>query len=132
MERQSQRLLEELEQWKSRAAKVTRAFSGAPGGSSSDPMPECVGKIMELEEALNRQIDQMVDQRKIIEKAIGAVPQTLQREVLSLRYIKGESWEEIGEKLHYGVQHVHRLHGWALKTVQMPKDAIECDCQPMV
>ena len=88
MERQSQRLLEELEQWKSRAAKVTRAFSGAPGGRSSDPLPECVGKIMELEEALNRQIDQMVDQRKIIEKAIGAVPQTLQREVLSLRYIK--------------------------------------------
>ena len=132
MERQSQRLLEELEQWKSRAAKVTRAFSGAPGGGGSDPLPECVGKIMELEEALNRQIDQMVERRKIIEKAIGAVPQTLQREVLSLRYIKGESWEEIGKTLQYATQHIHRIHGSALQAIQLPKDVMECDCQPMV
>lgn len=134
MEHKIQRVLEELEQWKSKAQKVTRAFDGVPGGREGDLLPQCVGKIMELEEELNAQIDRMVDKRREIEGAIARVPNPQQQEVLSLRYIDGLSWERIAAKLHYAKQHIHRIHGRALQAIKMPasEDVIECDCQPMI
>lgn len=120
MERQSQRLLEELEQWKSRAAKVTRAFSGAPGGGGSDPLPECVGKIMELEEALNRQIDQMVERRQAIERAIDSLPLADSAQVLRYRYIDGMTWEKIAVEMNYTYRWVLRLHNRALTALTIP------------
>ena len=135
MEHKIQRILEELEQWKSKAQKVTRAFDGVPGGGGGDLLPQCVGKIMELEEELNAQIDRMVDKRREIEEAIARVPNPQQQEVLSLRYIDGLSWERIAERLFYSVQHIHKLHGRALQVIQIPAselNAIECDSQPMV
>lgn len=120
MERKSQQILEELEQWKSKAQKVTRAFDGVPGGGGGDLLPQCVGKIMELEEELSAQIDRMVDKRREIEGAIAAVPNPQQQEVLSLRYIEGLSWERIAARLQYAMRHVHRLHGAALQAIKLP------------
>lgn len=134
MEHKLQRILEELEQWKSKAQKVTRAFDGVPGGGGGDLLPQCVGKIMELEEELSAQIDRMVDKRREIEGAIAAVPNPQQQEVLSLRYIEGLSWEDIAERLKYDVRHIRRIHGRALQAMQLPvsKNVLECPCQPMI
>lgn len=122
MEHKIQRILEELEQWKSKAQKVTRAFDGVPGGGGGDLLPQCVGKIMELEEELSAQIDRMVDKRREIEGAIAAVPNPQQQEVLSLRYIEGLSWEKIAATLNYTYRWTLYLHGRALAALALPDE----------
>ena len=100
--------------------RSTRAFSGAPDGSSSDPLPECVGKIMELEEALNRQIDQMVERRQAIERAIDSLPLADSAQVLRYRYIDGMTWEKIAVEMNYTYRWVLRLHNRALTALTIP------------
>lgn len=55
--------------------------------------------------------------REYAEHIIAAVPDKVQREVLTRRYIIGQRWEDIAESMNYSRQHVTRLHGYALKTL---------------
>ncbi len=74
-------------------------------------------RVMEQEERLDAEIDQLTAKRAEIEKAITAVPNEVQREVLTRRYLLYQKWEEIAEAMNYSRRHVIRLHGIALKDV---------------
>ena len=57
--------------------------------------------------------------RKRTEELISSVPDSVQREVLTRRYIIGQRWEEIAESMNYSVRHITRLHGIALKNMSL-------------
>lgn len=72
---------------------------------------------------LDKQIDNLKKERlermKIyadIEERIREMEDETEKEILRLKYIKGNSFEKIAVKLNYSYRHVTRLHGDALQN----------------
>ncbi len=95
------------------------------GLDGSKPVPcgnateSAVLRVMELEERLTKEIDELTSRRQEIELAVGAVPDEVQREILTRRYLLYQKWEIIAEEMNYSVQHIFRLHGAALKNMRV-------------
>lgn len=53
---------------------------------------------------------------------IEKLPEEDEREVLTLRYIKGMKWEAVACHRHVEWAQVHRIHARALKNFELPKD----------
>lgn len=91
------------------------------GSDGSKPVPRgnvtesAVLRVMELEERLAKEIDELTEKRREIERAVNAVPDEVQREVLTRRYLLYQKWEVIAEEMNYGVRHVHKIHLAALQ-----------------
>ena len=91
----------------------------------SKPVPcgngteSAVLRVMELEERLTKEIDELTAKLREIELAVNAVPDEVQREVLTRRYLLYQKWEDIAEEMNYSVQHIFRLHGAALKNMRV-------------
>ena len=78
--------------------------------------------ICEIEEEINRDIDELVMIREQVQKAIHSVKDQTLETLLEYRYIDGLTWEELAEKMHYSYQWVCRLHGKALECVVLPEE----------
>lgn len=91
----------------------------------SKPVPcgngteNAVLRVMELEERLNREIDELTEKRQEIEQVVNAVPDEVQREVLTRRYLLYQKWEVIAEEMNFSERHIRRLHGYALKNMSL-------------
>lgn len=94
------------------------------GSDGSKPVPRgnvtesAVLGVMELEERLNAEIDELAEKRREIECAVNAVPDEVQREVLTRRYLLYQKWEVIAEEMCYSERQVFRIHGAALKALK--------------
>lgn len=118
-EQEIDRLLEEKARWETLAEKVTPTPSKAPGRpGSNDRVGMAVAKIIDLEREIDTKVDRLVDFRREIERAISKMHGPKEREVLLRRYIQGERWEEIAEKMGLNLRWVHRVHGRALFSFQ--------------
>lgn len=53
---------------------------------------------------------------------IEKLPEEDEREVLTLRYIKGMKWEAVACHRHVEWAQVHRIHARALKNFELPED----------
>lgn len=90
----------------------------------SKPVPRgnvtesAVLRIVELEERLNAEIDELTAKRQEIECAVGSVPDEVQREVLTRRYLLYQKWEVIAEEMCYSERQVFRIHGAALRALK--------------
>lgn len=91
----------------------------------SKPVP-CVNvtdcgvlRVMEWEERLNREIDELTEKRQEIEQAVNAVPDEVQREVLTRRYLLYQKWEVIAEEMCYTKRRIFQIHGNALKNISL-------------
>lgn len=76
-------------------------------------------RIMELEERLNREIDELTEKRQEIEQAVNAVPDEVQREILTRRYLLYQKWEVIAEEMCYSERRIFQIHGNALKNISV-------------
>ncbi len=91
----------------------------------SKPVPcgngteSAVLRVMDLEERLTKEIDELTDKRQEIEQAVNAVPDEVQREILTRRYLLYQKWEVIAEEMNYSERHIRRLHGYALKNMSL-------------
>lgn len=104
--------------------------SKVKGGVSGD-MSGVIEKVIEYERQTDEVIDRLVAKRLEIERAIAAVPDEVQREVLERRYLLYQPWETffdkrtgekiigIDEAMHYSVRQIYRIHGEALMSVNV-------------
>ena len=74
-----------------------------------------VVKMIELENKINREIDEYVDLKGEIRDAIHIIPNSDERLVLRYRYIEFLKWGEIVKRLRLDERRVYQLHGEALK-----------------
>ena len=65
----------------------------------------------------DRLMQDMIAARQRAEVLIASVPDAVQREVLTRRYIIGQRWESIAIDMDYEVRHIYRLHGNALSVL---------------
>jgi DNA-directed RNA polymerase specialized sigma subunit len=80
-------------------------------------MADAVGKIVSLQDEINRDIDHLVDLKRDMVSAIKAVGNTEYQTLLELRYLCFKTWEQIAVAMGYNVRHVYRLHVEAVENI---------------
>ena len=81
-------------------------------------LEDTVIKIMEEEQALNEQIDRLVDLKKEIAETISQVNNVTYRLILEKRHLCFLMWEQIACEMHYGVRTVQTKYNEALSIIQ--------------
>lgn len=107
--------IERLAEKRSIAAKVTPAYSLAPGGSSDGKaMENAIVRIVEQEQKISAVLAKLTQQEAEVEALIELLPDSPTKLVMRRRYLNYQKWERIAEAMSYSYQHVHKLHGQGL------------------
>ena len=110
--------LDEIIRLREMATKVTQVLTpDKVKGGMENRREESIAKIVDMEKEIGASIDNLKKIREQVERAINAIPNANQRDVLRLRYLNGMKWEQIAVKLNYDYRWVLRLHGMALHVI---------------
>lgn len=106
------------------ATKATAAIGGMPTGGSKDSrrMEAVVCRISDMEAEINADIDRLLDVKQEIKCLIDAVEKPVYRNILELRYLCFKPWEAIADRLGYDLRYLLKLHGGALREINIPYD----------
>ena len=123
--RLDQRINSKLEQVASLnelATKCTSTLTGMPRNPNrgTSTMADAVGKIVDLQAEINRDIDTLVDLKKEIMGVIKAVVNPEHQTLLEKRYLCFLSWEKIAVDMGYDLRYIHKLHTRALDECKIP------------
>ena len=75
-------------------------------------------KIEEMEEKLDKLIDEFVDKKNLIISQIDEIENETYYEILFARYIEKKTFEKIADEMTYSWRQVIRLHGRALQEFE--------------
>ena len=75
-------------------------------------------KIEEMEEKLDKLIDEYVDKKNLIISQIDGIENETYYETLFARYIEKKTFEKIADEMTYSFRNVTRLHGRALQEFE--------------
>lgn len=123
--RVDQRINSKLEQvlsLRDLTTKATATMSDMPGGDSRNVyrMQDIIGKIIDLENEINADIDQLVDLKREMVVTIKSVTDPECQTLLELRFLCFKTWEQIAVEMDYSIQHIYRLRERALKMITQP------------
>lgn len=113
--------LEELAHLKDMVLKVTATWkqdSTSGGTGNQDKLGNAVAKIVDLENEINKAVDEYVDKRSQIAATIDRLEDPDHVAVLYKRYFRYETWEEIACEMHCTYRNVCYIHGKALQAVE--------------
>ncbi len=114
------RKIRELENWKSKIFNVTSTISDMPKANGRvDTIATGIANINEIEERINTDIDILVSLRKDIETKINKVSDLKQREILKCRYLDFKSFEQIAVDNNMVIRHIFRIHEAALDSLEI-------------
>ena len=119
-ERELKRLEEEYEQAKSDILHL-RAMEYDKDKVSNSRIGDLSDAIAALEsyaERIAAQWDKLIVLREAAKVRIGQLEDWRYREVLTRRYLQGQSWEQVAVDMGYDYYHVHKLHRRALRIFQ--------------
>jgi hypothetical protein len=119
-ERDLKRLEQEYEQAKADILHLKAIQYDADkvtGGKIGD-LSDAIAAVEGYMERLNAQWDKLIALRKEAKMLIERIADGRYREVLTRRYLHGQSWEQVAVDMGYDYYHVHKLHGRALKIFQ--------------
>ena len=125
--RLDQRINSKLEQVASineLATKCTSTLTGMPRNPNrgTSTMADAVGKIVDLQAEINRDIDRLVDLKREMVSLIKAVDNTEYQTLLELRYLCFKTWEQISVDMGYSIQHIYRLREKAYDEIRVPPE----------
>ena len=125
--RLDQRINSKLEQVASLnelATKCTSTLTGMPRNPNrgTSTMADAVGKIVDLQAEINRDIDRLVDLKREMVTVIKAVGNTEHQTLLELRYLCFRTWEQIAVDMGYSIQHIYRLREKAYDEIRVPTE----------
>ena len=86
---------------------------------NGNPVERAYCCLADYEAELNSAAAEMIRCRKKAEDIIASVDDGTQREVLTRRYIVGQKWEDIAERMNYSLRRITQLHGIALKNISL-------------
>lgn len=92
---------------------------GMPHGSGCSDLSSYAAKVDELMRELKEQMEKKIDIRREITQKIDAMPNKAESLLLRYRYIHLLSWEEVAAKMCYGYRNVIKLHGKALRHIEI-------------
>ena len=116
LDREIDNLLKIEKAIRDQATSITQRYTGDTAQSTKDPHK--FDRLVEINDRIDRKIDQLADIRNEIFDTIGLVENTTYRQILSGRYIACWTWEKIAIEIHYSYPQTVRLHGFALKAIE--------------
>jgi len=114
-------LSREIERARERALSVTvrpKEVNVQGSHGAYDTMAEAVCKAADASETLYAEYQECNRVLAQIMAAISAVPDEMQKTVLTLRYVEGRSWEDIQDMIGYERTQTLVIHGRALWSVK--------------
>ena len=114
--------LEQILSLRELTTKATATMSDMPGGGSRNvyKMQDIIGKIVDLENEINADIDHLVDLKREMVAVIKAVEHPEYQTLLELRHLCFKTWEQIAVEMGYSLEHTIRMHRQALEKVVIP------------
>lgn len=114
------RKIKQLESWRSRIFNVTGTLSDMPKSPNRvNVIEEGITAIDEIENSINKDIDDLVGLKTEIESKINNIEDLKLRELLKCRYFDGKSWEEIAYRNGCSWRHVYRMHEKVLDLIKI-------------
>lgn len=118
--KRAKRIQEEIDALRSSETSPVGLGDGLPHGSGTSDLSGYAARWDELVRKLEAEKEmQMVTYREIRQQ-IGMVSDATEQEILSRRYLLGQSWEKIAVEMKYSYRHVTKLHGYALNHFEIP------------
>ena len=116
--------LEQVASLNELATKCTSTLTGMPRNPNrgTSTMADAVGKIVDLQAEINRDIDRLVDLKREMVSLIKAVDNTEYQTLLELRYLCFKTWEQISVDMGYSIQHIYRLREKAYDEIRVPPE----------
>lgn len=113
--------LEQVESLNALATKATSTLSDMPKSSNrgTSKLEDTIIKIVELQEEINKDIDNLVDLKKEIANSIYSLKDKEEQTVLEKRYLCFNSWKQIAVDMNYSIQYCFKIHRNALKAIDM-------------
>lgn len=113
--------IEQVASLRELASKATASIHAerVSGTSQRSPMENAVLKLIDLEYEINDDIDQLVDLKRELNAFISEIDNHAYRIVLELRYLNGNTWEEVSDAMGYDLRWIYRLHGKALQEAEV-------------
>ena len=116
LDREINSLLRTKEETRAWLMSVTASYTGEPVNGTRDP--HRYDRLAELDERIDRRIDQLVAVKQEIMDAIAQVEDSRYRTLLTERYMEFRTWEQIAVDMNYSYMHTCRLHGEALRELE--------------
>lgn len=83
--------------------------------SGDTPYVRTVSRMIDLNEEINRDIDDFVDRKHKIINEIQSLENTKHIQILFKKYVEYKTFERISVEMNYTYQYIVLLHGYALK-----------------
>ena len=111
--------IQQIESLNELATRCTSTITGLPRNPNhgTSLMADAVGKIIDLQAEINRDIDKLVDLKREIVTVIKAVDSVEYQTLLEKRYLCFMQWEQIAVDMSYSMQYTFRMHEQALKNI---------------
>lgn len=113
------RIESEIEEIRSMKMYPSMNNDGMPHGSNQSDLSSYAAILQEREDELYEEGVKQVETYKDIECKINQLTNQEEKDVLFYKYIKGLDFWEIGQILGYSERWIHKLHGNALKKIQI-------------
>lgn len=110
--------LEEMERLNDLVRRITPSMSGAAGGGNGDKLGDTVAKIVDLQDEINRNIDDFVNLKSEASTMMEQIKQPEYYHVLHKRYVLFQTFERISNDMGYSYRTVLNLHGRALQAFE--------------
>lgn len=108
--------LDELATLEAEAMHTTQRYSAMPGGGGDgQTLPRVVERIEEARQAYKAQCEESARIREEITFALQQLDDETEFNILYRRYLCGDKWERIADRLHLTVSWVFRLHKKAVQ-----------------
>ena len=114
--------LEQLAVLKSLSMKVTTNYTKEKtrgGQPEKSRMENTIVKVIDLENEINEDIDRLIDLKRDIMETINKISDLNHQLLLEMRYLGGKGWDEVAQSLGYDRRWILRLHGRALKEIEV-------------
>ncbi len=120
MDKMIQNKLSEIYKLKTMACSVTVSNDGERVQTSPDKdrLGSTVAKIVDLEKETDDLVDSFINKRKHIIQQIDSLDNTDYYNVLTMRYVGRNTFEEIAKNTNWSVRKVFSIHGEALKEFE--------------
>lgn len=106
---------EEIDELRSSKTSPVGLGDGLPHGSGTSDLSGYAARWDELVRELEAEKEmQMVTYHEIWNQ-VKKIPNATEQEVLTRRYLIGQSWEKIAVEMHYSYRQIIRIHGAALQ-----------------
>ena len=92
---------------------------GSKSERKGNPIENAYCQLADYRSEADKLLKELSSALEYVERIIASVPNLVQREVLTRRYIIGQQWEDIAESMNYSRRRITQLHGIALKNISL-------------